>query len=111
MGKISSHYNYYCSLYCNINSMIIMKYICFVIIFIGSFKMRYTFAVIGVEMSQQNDSVVSMPFESAYATTSKLPTTSTGSIDFDTMSGIAVEGAALQGWQCHCWNSTNGQEV
>lgn len=79
---------------------------------IGSLEMHGKFPVIAMEISEQNHSVVSVPFElneSAYSTTSKIAATST--VDFDLLNANAVDGAPLKGWQCHCWNSTNGLEV
>lgn len=106
MGKKSSHF--YCSLYCNLNYMIIMKCICFVII------LRGAFVVTAMEMSeQQNNSVASMPVdlnESTYSSTSKT-TAAASTADFDVLNANVVDGAPLKGWQCHCWNSTNGLEV
>lgn len=112
MGKDSSHY--YCSLFCNLNYMIIMKYICFVIIIIVSLETCGAFAVIAMETpdSEHNYSAAPAPFdinESAYSTTSK--TAATSAADFETLNANAVDGAPLKGWQCHCWNSTNGLEV
>lgn len=88
--------------------MIIMKCICFVII------MRGAFVVNAMESSaQQNNSAASVPVdlnESAYSSTSKTAAAAS-TADFDVLNANAVDGAPLKGWQCHCWNSTNGLEV
>lgn len=109
MGKKSSHY--YCSLYCNLNYMIIMKHICFVIIIMESCKVRGALAVTAVEQTatEHNYSVASVPFEINDESTSRAAATPTA--DFDVQNVNVVDGAPLNGWQCHCWNSTNGLEV
>lgn len=103
MGKKSSHF--YCSLYCNLNYMIIMKCICFVIIMRGAFAMESS--------EQQNKSATAVPVDlndSGYSSTSKTATAASAA-DFDVLNANAVDGAPMKGWQCHCWNSTNGLEV
>lgn len=107
MGKKSNHY--YRSLYCRLT---IMKYICFVITIIGACKMRAAFAVTAMETTEHNYSVASVPIdfnESTYSSTSR--TVAMATADFDLLNANAVDGAPLKGWQCHCWNSTNGLEV
>lgn len=101
MEKKSSHcFNY----------MIIMKFICFVIMLIGSCKMRVAFAVTAIEQSsiERGYSVASVP-SNFNESTPRAATTST--VDFDVLNANAVDGAPLNGWRCHCWNSTNGLEV
>lgn len=101
MENESSH-----PVYCHLNYIKIMKYICFVIMIIGSCGMHGTGATIAREMSLSNNSVAA-----ASADVDESMSKAAATADFDILNANTVDGAPLKGWQCHCWNSTNGLEV
>lgn len=102
MGKLSSHYLSF------ISCMIIYKYIFYVII-IGWLKSHSTFGVMSIEILNKN---LSATLNDILQSSTVLPMTSTISQSaFDVATSNTMDGVPFQGWQYHCWNSTNGSEV
>lgn len=115
MEKLFSHYLSYIN-------YVICKYICYVM-FIECFTSQHSHSTLGVmstEIFNNNistsllsrhdpDIFYSSMSSSEIFSSTALPITTSSTLDFVTSN--APDTTPIHGWQCHCWNSTNGSEV